>query len=212
MATELVLYGNTPTTSPYVFSVYVALEEKGLPFEFRRIALEQKQQHSDEYVAKSLTNRVPTLCDGDFCLSESSAITEYLEERFPPPGFARLYPEELRQRARVRMVQGLIRSDFMLIREQRSTETVFQRAPVEPLSADARAQVERLIRIASKLVAGAGSSVAGAFSIADVDLSMMLQRLIANGDPMPAALVEYASSVWQRASIRKWLALTQYAG
>jgi glutathione S-transferase len=212
MSAKLVLYGNSPLSSPYVLSVFVALEEKGLTFDFERISLERGEHHSDDYVTKSLTNRVPALCDGDFWLAESSAMTEYLEERFPPPEYTRLYPEDIRERARVRMVQALVRSDFMPIREERSTETVFQRAPVKPLSAEARTHVERLTRIASRLVGGAGSSVASSFSIADVDLSMMLQRLIANGDPMPAPLVDYAQSVWQRPSIRKWLAQTKYQG
>jgi glutathione S-transferase len=206
------LYGNTPLTSPYVLAAFVALEEKGLPFDFELIDLERGEQHAADFVAKSVTNRVPVLRDGDFWLAESSAITEYLEERFPPPDFARLYPEDARERATVRMVQGLIRSDFMAIRVERSTESVFQAAEVQPLSPEALTQVERLIRIASRLVMGDRATLASSFSIADVDLAVMLQRLIANGDPVPATLVDYATAIWERPSMRKWLALTNYAG
>jgi glutathione S-transferase len=56
------------------------------------------------------------------------------------------------------------------------------------------------------------SFLTGEFSIADVDLAMMLQRLIHNGDPVPAHLAEYANGVWRRPSVHKWLGLTQYRG
>lgn len=210
MRDPIVLYGNKPVTSPYVFSVFVALEEKGLSYELRLLSLKAGEHLEKQYAANSLTNRVPALVHGDFWLSESSAIAEYLEETFPPPQYARLYPADPRQRARVRMVQALIRSDFMPIREERSTETVFQGASAGSLSLNALDSVERLFRIASQLVGGAASTIAGEFSIADLDLAMLLQRLIANRDPVPQPLVDYAGAIWDRASVRKWLALTAY--
>lgn len=210
MSDPIILYGNKPITSPYVFSVFVALEEKGLDYELRLLSLDAGEHLEKQYAANSLTNRVPALVHGDFWLSESSAIVEYLEEIFPPPQYARLYPADPRQRARVRMIQGLIRSDFLPIREERSTETVFQRANAGSLSLAALGSVERLFRIAGQLVSGGGSTVAGEFSIADVDLSMLLQRLIANRDPVPQPLMDYANAIWERPSVRKWLGMTQY--
>jgi glutathione S-transferase len=206
----IVLYGNTPLTSPYVMTAFVALEEKGLPFSFEYLALGKSEQLAPGYAKASVTNRVPSLVQGDFWLSESSAICEYLEEAFPPPKYARLYPADLKERARVRMVQALIRSDFMAIREERSTETVFQGAPKEALSLVASAQVERLYRIASELLPDGKASIASTFSIADVDLSTMLQRLAHNGDPIPAPLASYVRTTWQRPSIQKWLTHTRY--
>jgi len=208
MATEIELFGNTPVTSPYVLSVYAALLEKGLPFELRLLDLKQGQQHDPQFVAHSVTNRVPTLRHGSAWLSESLAITEYLEEAFPPPRYARLYPEDRLERARVRMVMGLIRSDFMPIREERSTETVFYSEPIRPLSDKADAARLRLIRIAEAVLEGRGS-IASSFSIGDIDLAMMLQRLVHHGDPVPDGLVQYVRGIWQRPSVQKWLALTQ---
>ncbi|HEY2732384.1 MAG TPA: glutathione transferase [Polyangiales bacterium] len=198
----IVLYGNKPLTSPYVFSVFVALEEKGLPFELRTLSLETGEQLAPEFVARSITNRVPMLTHGAFAIAESSAITEYLEDRFAPPEYARLYPEDPEQRARVRMVQALVRSDFEAIRAERSTATVFGQASPGALSVAAIAQVERLCRIAGQLVSGADATIAGSFSIADVDLALMLQRLLANQDPMPQPLAAYASAIWQRPSVQ----------
>lgn len=52
-----------------------------------------------------MTRRVPLLEVEDFALSESSAISEYLDERFAPPEWERLYPD-LQKRARARQVQA----------------------------------------------------------------------------------------------------------
>jgi glutathione S-transferase len=214
MQPEIVLYGNTPVTSPYVMSVFVALEEKKLAYRLELLDLARGDQHQADFVAHSITNRVPTLLvkepGRDVWISESVAILEYLEERFAPPAHASLYPPGLVERARARLVQELIRSDFLPIREERSTDTIFSGHPAQPLSERAEAARVRLLRIAAALVYQGQSFLAGEFSIADVDLATMLQRLIHNGDPLPAHLAEYANGIWRRPSVQKWLALTNY--
>src|SRR6266481_1898634 len=70
--------------SPYAFSCFVALKEKGLPFEVRAVSLPDKDHHRPEYQRQSMTGRIPMLQHGDFGLSESSAIVEYLDDACPP--------------------------------------------------------------------------------------------------------------------------------
>jgi glutathione S-transferase len=207
MASDLELFGNSRLSSPYVLSVYAALMEKGLSFDLTLLDLEQGEQHRPDFVAHSVTNRVPTLRHGASWVSESLAILEYLEEAFPAPRYPRLLPEDRLERARVRMVQGLLRSDFLPIREERSTETIFYGVSIQPLSAKAEAARTRLLRIAAAVLDNRGS-IASSFSIGDIDLATMLQRLVANGDPVPEHLADYARSVWQRPAVQKWLELT----
>jgi glutathione S-transferase len=202
---KLVLYGDSKFESPYGFSSYVALKEKGLPFELRTLSLAAGEHRQGEYVERCITGRLPSLQHGDFWLAESSAIDEYLEDVFPPPQYPRLYPEDARQRARARQVQAWLRSDLMPIREERPTSSVFAKAPVKPLGEAARSAVERFLRGASALVPDDGH-LFGAFSIADVDLALMLMRLVANGDPVAPKLEAYAGRVWARPSVRDWLA------
>jgi glutathione S-transferase len=211
---EIILYGNTPVTSPYVLTVFAALEEKQLPYRLELLDLERGDQHTPDFIGHSITNRVPTLhirdAEGELWLSESAAIVEYLEERFAPPAHVALYPSGLGERARVRLVQGLIRSDFLPIRQERSTETIFYGLPIQPLSEQAEAARLRLVRIAAALVPEGQRYIGSGFSIADVDLATLLQRLVHNGDALPAHLADYANAIWQRPSIQKWLALTRY--
>jgi glutathione S-transferase len=210
MPDELVLYGNSAWSSPYVFSVFVCLEEKKLPYRMELLDLEAGQHRSVEYEGRSVTGRVPALRHGDFWVAESSAIDEYLEEAFPPPGHAALYPSDPRDRARARMVQAFVRSDLMAVREERSTATLFNGEAPKPLSPAGKAAADRLVAIAERLVRPGARHLAGAFSIADADLALMLQRLVNNGDPVPERLATYANEIFKRPSIRKWLSHTRW--
>lgn len=196
------LYVDTQFTSPYAMSVFVTLREKGLPFDVRTLDLNALENQSKNYAGLSLTQRVPTLEHGDFALSESSAITEYLDEVFPQ---VPVYPQAAQQRARARQVQAWLRSDLLPIRQERSTLVVFYGVQYAPLSPAAQLAADKLLDAAQLLLAGGRDYLFGQWSIADVDLAVMLNRLILNGDPVPTPLVEYAQRVWQRPSVQAWL-------
>lgn len=210
MTDDLVLYGNAGWTSPYVFSAFVVLKEKGLPFRVEPIDLAAGQHRRPEYAEPSFTGRVPALRHGDFWLSESSAIDEYLEDAFPAPAHARVYPADARLRARARMVQAFVRSDVLDLRVERSTDTLFQGVAPRPLTPAGRAAAERLIAVAGRFLPPGAEHVAGEFSIADADLALLLQRLVHNGDPCPERLATYARAVFRRPSVREWLRNTAW--
>ena len=196
------LYVDAPFTSPYALSVFVTLREKGLPFEVHTLDLDALEQQAPAFAGLSVTQRVPTLAQDGFALSESSAITEYLEDVFPQ---VPVYPAEPRQRARARQVQAWLRSDLLPIRQERSTLVVFYGQQMPPLSPVAEAAAKRLITGAQALLAGNPTNLFGEWSIADVDLAIMLNRLILNGDRVPAELVAYAQRQWQRPSVQEWV-------
>ena len=188
-------------TSPWAMSVFVALTEKGVPFSVATVDLALGQQHG-AFAASTLTARVPALTDGDFVLTESAAITEYLEERFPAPEYVSLYPHDRHQRARARQLQAWIRSDLQAVRVERDMETVLLGKASAPLTAAGQAAAAKLLHVAGQLVHG--PHLFDAWTIADLDLAVMLQRLIVAGDPVPPRLAAYAGRQWQRPSVRQW--------
>lgn len=210
MADDLVLYGSDNFSSPYVFSAFVVLTEKRIPFRLELLSLERREHHRPEYAGRSVTGKVPALRHGDFWLAESSAIDEYLEDAFPPPGYPRLYPADPRSRARVRMVQAFLRSDLGPLRAARPTSTFFVGEAVTPLEGEARASAERLVAVAERLLPPGADTIAGLFTPGDADLALMLQRLVANGDPCPERLAFYARTIFARPSVRAWLAKTAW--
>jgi glutathione S-transferase len=205
MNEEMVLYGESNWESPYVFSCFVALREKGLPFEMKTWTLAAGEHRRGDYANRSVTGRVPALAHGDFWLAESSAIDEYLEDLFPPPQYPRLYPAGVRERARARQVQAWLRSDLLPLREERPTTTVFGARADKPLSSTAQWAAERLLGGCEQLLAADAPYLFGeSFGIADADLALMLQRLVKNGDPVPEQIRAYAERIWARPSVREF--------
>ena len=201
---QLKLFVNTSFTSPYAMSAFVALHEKGLTFDIATVDLKTKENKATGYSALSLTQRVPTLLHGDFALSESSAITEYLDEAFPG---TKLYPQGLEHRARARQVQAWIRSDLMPIRIERSTDVVFYGVKKGPLSDEAKLAADNLFAVTEALLPEGADNLFGEWSIADTDLAVMLNRLIMHGDTVPERLIKYAAEQWRRPSVQRWLKL-----
>lgn len=198
------LYADAQFTSPYAMSVFVALHEKNLPFDLSTVDLNRRANQDVQYATTSLTQRVPTLVQGDFALSESSAITEYLEEAFPE---TRVYPRDIKLRARARQVQAWLRSDLMSIREERSTQVVFYGVRGAPLSVTAHSAAQKLFSAAEALLPADSRNLFGEWCIADTDLAVMLNRLVMHGDPVPARLADYATRQWERPSVQRWAEL-----
>jgi glutathione S-transferase len=71
--------------------------ENGIDAEFQVVDLFTGEHFKPPYEAINPNHLVPVLEDGDFRLTESSAILKYLAEKINSPA----YPRDLRQRARV---------------------------------------------------------------------------------------------------------------
>jgi glutathione S-transferase len=198
----MLLYVDTQYASPYAMSVFVALQEKAIIFRMETIDLGNGENRELKYTSASLTQRVPTLIHDDFALSESSAITEYLHEMLPG---APLYPSDPQKRARARQVQAWLRSDLASIRQERPTEVIFYGHVGEPLSEQAQADAAKLFAATNVLLSSESENLFGSWCIADVDLALMLNRLIMHGDSVPEHLTSYARHQWKRLSVQLWV-------
>jgi maleylacetoacetate isomerase len=80
------------------YRVRIALALKGLSYDYVAVNLRGGEQGSEAYRELSPAAIVPVLVDDDVRLTQSLAIIDYLDRRFPEP---RLVPEEPLLRARV---------------------------------------------------------------------------------------------------------------
>lgn len=87
----------------------IALALKGLAYESISVDLRSAEHTTDAYRDLNPDGLVPMLEDGDLRLSQSMAMIEYLEERYPTPP---LLPTGFAERARVRGLAQLIACDI----------------------------------------------------------------------------------------------------
>lgn len=199
----LTLYVDTTFSSPYAMACFVTLVEKQLEFELKTVDLDAGEHRQPAFRDLALTGRVPALVHGELVLNESSAIIEYLEEAFPAPQYRSVLPTDMAERARARQIQAWLRSDLLALREDRNTGVIFF-APVDkPLSEPGKQAAERLLRIAGRLIDQ--PFLFGQWSIADTELALMLNRLVANGDPVPEHIAGWVRTQWARPSVQQWV-------
>lgn len=211
MAQTLVLYVDIDYSSPYALSAYAALEAKGLSYTLEALDLRAKQNTTPQFGRVSLTSRVPTLVDGEFSLSESSAIAEYLEDVYGAPQYPRVLPAQPRPRARARQIQAWLRSDLAALRAERPTTVIYADKNPQPLSAPARAAADKLLAAAESLIDERGGPLFGEWCVADVDLAVMLARLSANGDTVPVQILKYVETQFQHPAVQSWWARAKQA-
>jgi len=81
------------------FRVRIALELKGLAYDYVPVHLLKNEQLKPPFADLNPTHLVPLLTDGDLTVAQSLAIVEYLDETHPTPP---LLPADPAGRARVR--------------------------------------------------------------------------------------------------------------
>ena len=89
--------------------VRIALHLKGIPFEYAAVSLPQGMHRTESFKSLNPQQLVPVLETTEGVITQSVAILEYLEERYPAPA---LLPGSTSQRARVRSLAAVIGSDI----------------------------------------------------------------------------------------------------
>ncbi|XP_019198105.1 PREDICTED: glutathione S-transferase 2-like isoform X1 [Ipomoea nil] len=80
-STKLQLYSNWESSC--ACRVRIALNLKGLDYEYKAVNLLKAEHFSPEFLKLNPMGYVPALVDGDIVISDSFAILMYLEEKYP---------------------------------------------------------------------------------------------------------------------------------
>lgn len=151
--------------TPNGWKISIALEELGLPYTVRPLALSKREQKQDWYLKLNPNGRIPTIVDHDnedFVVFESGAILIYLAEKT-----GRLMPKDPKGRSRV--MQWLM---FQMgsIGPMMGQANVFYRYAPEKISYAIdryQREVRRLFEVLDRQLA-TGEYLAGEYSIADI--------------------------------------------
>ncbi len=95
--------------SSAAYRVRIALNLKSLPYEYLPVHLVKGEQRDERYRALNPQALVPMLVDDSETITQSMAIIEYLDDKFPDPP---LLPPTPEARARVRAIAQTIACDI----------------------------------------------------------------------------------------------------
>lgn len=115
----MILYGYWRSGAAYRVRIGLAL--KGLAYEQSPVELRKGEQRSEAFLALNPQGLVPALEHEGRVLTQSLAILEWLEERFPEPA---LLPRSPDDRAAVRAMAALVACDIHPLNNLRALKAV----------------------------------------------------------------------------------------
>lgn len=149
--------------SPFAWKVWLVLEHKGIPYEFRLLSFDRGDTQSPEFRAVNPRGKVPAIVDDGFALWESAAICEYLEERYPQKP---LLPGDAKARATARRIAAEADSYLSPAVTRLFEATLYRKDPASPaeLTEVHRQILDELSLFEARFT---GPYLAGALSLAD---------------------------------------------
>jgi glutathione S-transferase len=204
--TDLALYIGDKNVSSWSMRAWVALTEKGVPFEERGIRLAEDRSRAQRRRIGP-TGRVPVLRHGGRVIPDSLAILEYLEETFPPPAYPALWPPDVDARARARWLAATMHSGFAALRASMSFNLCFlpERPPATPEALEEAGEILALWEGSLAERRLPGPFLVGPFSGADVMFAPVVWRLTAFGAAASAGARAYMGAVLERPSVAAWM-------
>jgi maleylpyruvate isomerase len=99
----------------------IALNLKGLSYDYVAVDLRKSEHQGAAYKVLNPQGLVPALVDGEQVLTQSVAIIEWLEERYPTPA---LLPADAFDRAYVRALAAIVGCDIHPVNNKRILDTL----------------------------------------------------------------------------------------
>lgn len=162
--------------SPNVRRVRLTAAVLGLQLEEKKLDFAKGEHKNPEYLALNPNGAVPTLVDGDFVLTESRAIMQYLASKKPESG---LLPRDEQQRADVTRWQFWDSSHFSpqlgtLVFEKILKAMMGMGEPDQRKVDDALAGFRRFGAVLNKRLEGKQYIVGNAMTVADLTIASSL--------------------------------------
>src|SRR5690349_12991788 len=196
---------------------WLALRASNIAFEEIFIPLYTGSADKDRILSFTRSGKVPCLIDGDVAIWDSLSIIEYVAERFPE---TKLWPEDRAARAHARSISAEMHSGFLPLRDECGMNL---HRPIRgvALSADARANVDRIDQIWSECRARHGESgpfLFGAFGAADAMYAPVVHRFrtyAVEVSPVAKAYMETMQTLpafveWTRAGLAETIVIEKF--
>ena len=190
---------------------WVMLTQFDIPFEevlVRFDSFAADSRFKATVTALSPVGKVPLLVEDDgFVVWDTLAIAEYVADKFP---HKRLWPTDVRRRARARSVCAEMHSGFATLRNAfgMNIEASLPEVGARVLAEDpaARAELARVIQLWQDALAESGGPfLFGDYSIADAYFAPVVMRLRTYALPVPADVAGYMGRVVEAKGTAAWI-------
>lgn len=181
-----------------------AAEEVGIDYEIRKIGPRTGETQTEEYVRLNPKRKIPLLVEGDFNLSESVAICNYLIEKYGN-NQELLIPKTLRERAKHNewcsfILSELDETSLYIIRRHDALAHIYGAAPVVVESA--KQYFAGQLDAASALFKGE-CVMGGRFGVPDILLVSCLDWARMYNIELPGLMEEYRQRVIERPAYQR---------
>ena len=204
------LYVGNKNYSSWSMRPWVAMTQAGIAFEevyVRFDSFSADSQFKQRMAGINPVGKVPVLQDGELCVWDTLAISEYLAESFPEKN---LWPTDKAARARARSICAEMHSGFSALRSQcpmNIEASLPERgALIWRDHAGVRADVQRIVDMWTQLLQNHGGPMLfGAFTLADAYYAPVVMRLQTYALPVPAPIRQYMDRVQALPGVRAWV-------
>lgn len=131
------------------FRVRIALNLKGLKYEYRALNILKGEQHNPEFLKLNPIGYVPVLVDGDVVLADSFAILLYLDEKYPQHP---LLPTDLRRKAINLQVANIVSSSIQPLQNLDIQKYIEEKAGCQEKLEWNRSHIEKTFGALEKLL------------------------------------------------------------
>ncbi len=181
---------------------WLLMKVLGIAFSETVIPLSQPDSKAN-ILQHSPSGKVPLLIDGEIRVWESTAIIEYLAERFPSAG---VWPQERKARAHARASSSEMHAGFAALRQTCPMHlgARFKPRPLPPEVAANVDRIEALWREARTRFGSGGPFLYGAFSAADAMYAPVVTRFDTYQVEVADDTKAYMSRILQLPAFKEW--------
>ena len=207
----LTLYIGNKNYSSWSMRPWVLLKQAGIPFEEVKIRFDSFNDKDSEFKTRVLklnpAGRVPCLVDDGFAVWDSLAIAEYVAEKFPDK---KLWPQDVKARARARSVCAEMHSGFSALRSHCPMNIEASLAQAGAIvwrdQPAVRSDVQRIVAMWTELLEQSkGPMLFGEFSIADAYFAPVCFRIKNYSLPVPGHITDYVRRVCALSGVKAWV-------
>ena len=198
--TYTIIIGNKNYSS-WSMRPWLVLDHFGFEYTEEVVPLNQPETRPT-ILTYSAAGKVPVLIDRSFAVWDSLAIIEYLAETQPD---ARIWPEDVQERAIARALSAEMHSGFQALRAAcpmnlRATKSFRPRGGAK--SARDVTRFEGIVR--DRMMRSDGPFLFGAWCAVDAMYAPLASRLSTYAWPLEEATARYVAAIEGEASFRRW--------